>query len=192
MPPPRYASHERFRSPVRRAACERRGRLFRRIREPRRCRLGRSTASGARGASWACSRAGDGYARMADKPPLSCIWVRSRQRARQSPQRRACTPMIKVVRDHATYHLQHDAPLGPRPRVRLEDLLVDASRPRRVGVSSSTNMFAPMFCSAHGYEPRHRVLVKRDDEPCICDIDLAERLGPAGREVRIARSRPSR
>jgi len=58
--------------------------------------------------------AADGYARMADKPAatlLHCGPGMANALANMHNARRARTPMINVVGDHATYHLQHDAPL---------------------------------------------------------------------------------
>jgi acetolactate synthase-1/2/3 large subunit len=58
--------------------------------------------------------AADGYARMADKPAatlLHCGPGMANGLANMHNARRAWTPMINVVGDHATYHLQHDAPL---------------------------------------------------------------------------------
>jgi acetolactate synthase-1/2/3 large subunit len=58
--------------------------------------------------------AADGYARMADKPAatlLHCGPGMANALANMHNARRARTPMINVVGDHATYHLVHDAPL---------------------------------------------------------------------------------
>jgi acetolactate synthase I/II/III large subunit len=58
--------------------------------------------------------AADGYARMADKPAatlLHCGPGLANGLANLHNARRARTPMINVVGDHATYHLVHDAPL---------------------------------------------------------------------------------
>ncbi|MCO5089414.1 acetolactate synthase large subunit [Bosea sp. (in: a-proteobacteria)] len=58
--------------------------------------------------------AADGYARMADKPAatlLHCGPGMANALANMHNARRARTPMINVVGDHATYHLKHDAPL---------------------------------------------------------------------------------
>jgi acetolactate synthase-1/2/3 large subunit len=58
--------------------------------------------------------AADGYARMADKPAatlLHCGPGMANGLANMHNARRARTPMINVVGDHATYHLRHDAPL---------------------------------------------------------------------------------
>ncbi len=58
--------------------------------------------------------AADGYARMADKPAATLLHLGpglANGLANLHNARRARTPMINVVGDHATYHLQHDAPL---------------------------------------------------------------------------------
>ncbi|KAB0266554.1 acetolactate synthase large subunit [Microvirga brassicacearum] len=58
--------------------------------------------------------AADGYARMADKPAATLLHLGpglANGLANLHNARRARTPMINVVGDHATYHLEHDAPL---------------------------------------------------------------------------------
>ncbi len=58
--------------------------------------------------------AADGYARMADKPATTLLHLGpglANGLANLHNARRAYTPMINVVGDHAAYHLQHDAPL---------------------------------------------------------------------------------
>ncbi|QRM31385.1 acetolactate synthase large subunit [Microvirga sp. VF16] len=58
--------------------------------------------------------AADGYARMADRPAATLLHLGpglANGLANLHNARRAHTPMINVVGDHATYHLQHDAPL---------------------------------------------------------------------------------
>jgi acetolactate synthase I/II/III large subunit len=58
--------------------------------------------------------AADGYARMADKPAATLLHLGpglANGLANLHNARRARTPMINVVGDHATYHLVHDAPL---------------------------------------------------------------------------------
>lgn len=58
--------------------------------------------------------AADGYARMADKPAATLLHLGpglANGLANLHNARRAFTPMINVVGDHATYHLEHDAPL---------------------------------------------------------------------------------
>jgi len=60
------------------------------------------------------SGAADGYARMADKPALTLLHVGSgysNSMANLHNARRAHSPIINIVGDHATYHLQYDAPL---------------------------------------------------------------------------------
>lgn len=58
--------------------------------------------------------AADGYARMADKPAATLLHLGpglANGLANLHNARRARTPMINVVGDHASYHLVHDAPL---------------------------------------------------------------------------------
>ena len=60
------------------------------------------------------SGAADGYARMSDKPALTLLHVGSgfsNSMANLHNARRAHVPLINIVGDHATYHLQFDAPL---------------------------------------------------------------------------------
>ncbi|UHL62735.1 acetolactate synthase large subunit [Paralcaligenes sp. KSB-10] len=58
--------------------------------------------------------AADGYARMADKPAATLLHLGpglANGLANLHNARRAHTPIVNIVGDHATYHLQHDAPL---------------------------------------------------------------------------------
>lgn len=58
--------------------------------------------------------AADGYARMADKPAATLLHLGpglANGLANLHNARRARSPMINVVGDHASYHLKHDAPL---------------------------------------------------------------------------------
>ncbi len=58
--------------------------------------------------------AADGYARMADKPAVTLLHTGpglANGLANLHNARRARTPVLNVVGDHATYHLAHDAPL---------------------------------------------------------------------------------
>ncbi|MEM9396813.1 MAG: acetolactate synthase large subunit [Pseudomonadota bacterium] len=60
------------------------------------------------------SGAADGYARMADKPAATLLHLGSgfsNSLANLHNARRAGTPIVNVVGDHATYHLEFDAPL---------------------------------------------------------------------------------
>src|ERR1700744_3016883 len=59
--------------------------------------------------------AGDGYARMAGKPAatlLHCGPGLANGLANLHNARRAATPIVNIVGDHATYHVQYDAPLA--------------------------------------------------------------------------------
>ena len=58
--------------------------------------------------------AADGYARMADKPAATLLHLGpglGNGLANIHNARRAFTPMVNIVGDHATYHRQYDAPL---------------------------------------------------------------------------------
>ncbi|MEL5879023.1 acetolactate synthase large subunit [Cereibacter sphaeroides] len=58
--------------------------------------------------------AADGYARMAGKPAVTLLHTGpglANGLANMHNARRARSPMVNVVGDHASYHLQHDAPL---------------------------------------------------------------------------------
>lgn len=58
--------------------------------------------------------AADGYARMADKPAATLLHLGpglANGLANLHNARRARTPIVNVVGDHATHHLRHDAPL---------------------------------------------------------------------------------
>jgi acetolactate synthase-1/2/3 large subunit len=58
--------------------------------------------------------AADGYARMADTPAATLLHTGpglANGLANLHNARRAHTPMVNIVGDHASYHLQHDAPL---------------------------------------------------------------------------------
>src|SRR6478672_5557478 len=58
--------------------------------------------------------AADGYGRMADKPAATLLHLGSglgNGLANLHNARRARTPIVNIVGDHATYHKQYDAPL---------------------------------------------------------------------------------
>lgn len=60
------------------------------------------------------SGAADGYARMTDKPALTLLHLGSgyaNSMANQHNAKRAGVPLVNMVGDHATWHLQYDAPL---------------------------------------------------------------------------------
>lgn len=60
------------------------------------------------------SGAADGYARMTDKPALTLLHLGSgysNSMANLHNAKRAHAPVVNIVGDHATYHLQYDTPL---------------------------------------------------------------------------------
>jgi len=61
-----------------------------------------------------CTGAADGYGRMAGKPAATLTHLGpgfGNGLANTHNARRACSPMINIIGDHATYHLKHDPPL---------------------------------------------------------------------------------
>jgi acetolactate synthase-1/2/3 large subunit len=61
-----------------------------------------------------CTGAADGYGRMARKPALTLLHLGpgfANGIANLHNARRARTPIVNIVGDHATWHLQYDAPL---------------------------------------------------------------------------------
>src|SRR6476661_2624762 len=59
--------------------------------------------------------AADGYGRMAEKPACTLLHLGpglANGLANLHNARRAATPIVNVVGDHATYHAQYDAPLA--------------------------------------------------------------------------------
>jgi len=61
-----------------------------------------------------CTGAADGYARMTGKPAATLLHLGpglGNGFANLHNARRAHSPMVNIIGDHATYHLQHDAPL---------------------------------------------------------------------------------
>jgi acetolactate synthase-1/2/3 large subunit len=78
--------------------------------------------------------AADGYGRMADKPACTLLHLGpglSNGLANLHNARRASTPIVNVVGDHATYHAQYDAPLASD--------IAGLARPVSAWVHSSTS-----------------------------------------------------
>jgi len=85
------------------------------------------------------SGAADGYGRMADKPALTLLHLSSgfaNSMANQHNAKRGHVPLVNMVGDHATYHLQYDAPLTADVRAHCE--LASSW----VGISSSADQLA--------------------------------------------------
>jgi len=62
-----------------------------------------------------CSGAADGYGRMAGKPACTLLHLGpglSNASANLHNARKANSPIINLIGDHATYHKQYDAPLN--------------------------------------------------------------------------------
>src|SRR5579859_1842486 len=76
----------------------------------------------------------DGYGRMAEKPACTLLHLGpgfSNGSANLHNARRAATPIVNIVGDHATYHAQYDAPLASD--------IVGLARPVSGWVHSSTS-----------------------------------------------------
>lgn len=91
------------------------------------------------------SGAADGYGRMADKPALTLLHLGSgfaNSMANQHNAKRAHVPLVNMVGDHATYHLQYDAPLTSDVKAYCE------LASNWVGVSDSADNLAAVGAAA--------------------------------------------
>ncbi|MDZ4730081.1 MAG: acetolactate synthase large subunit [Xanthomonadales bacterium] len=91
------------------------------------------------------SGAADGYGRMADKPALTLLHLGSgfaNSMANQHNAKRAHVPLLNMVGDHATYHLQYDAPLTSNVKAYCE------LASHWVGVSDSADNLAAVGAAA--------------------------------------------
>jgi acetolactate synthase-1/2/3 large subunit len=89
----------------------------------------------------------DGYARMAEKPPVTLLHLGpglANGLANLHNARRASSPIVNVVGDHATYHAQYDAPLASD--------IVGFARPVSAWVHSSTSALTVGADAATGNE----------------------------------------
>ena len=80
--------------------------------------------------------AADGYGRMADKPALTLLHLGpgfANGMANLHNAQRAGSPILNMVGDHATDHLQHDAPLTSD----IKGMATPVSRPFRVSHSAT-------------------------------------------------------
>jgi len=94
--------------------------------------------------------AADGYARMADKPASTLLHLGpglANGLANVHNARRANTPMVNIVGDHATYHKEYDAPLtsdiegAARP---FSDWVLTSANPRTVARDGAAAVAAAM------------------------------------------------
>lgn len=133
--------------------------------------------------------AADGYARMADKPAatlLHCGPGMANALANMHNARRAWTPMINVVGDHATYHLQHDAPLTSdieslaRPMSQFvrriasaEDVgpAISEAYAASLSLPGVTTVILPADCAWGSVEPAE---LKRTPVPAPKQVDAAQ------------------
>ena len=110
--------------------------------------------------------AADGYARMADRPALTLLHLGaglSNGLANLHNARRAGSAVVNIVGDHATYHLQYDAPLTSdleglaawtsdwsvvaRSSHDLPQLGADAVRAAKAGNGAIATLIAPADCA---------------------------------------------
>ncbi|AIT27705.1 thiamine pyrophosphate enzyme, N-terminal TPP binding domain protein [Bordetella holmesii 44057] len=95
--------------------------------------------------------AADGYARMADKPAATLLHLGpglGNGLANLHNARRARTPMVNVVGDHASYHVQCDAPLTSDGEA--------VARPCRIGWAASTTRQRSLLAPARPSRWRDR------------------------------------
>ena len=70
--------------------------------------------------------AADGYARMADKPASTLLHLGpglGNAIANMHNAKKAASPMVNIVGEHAIRHLKYDAPLTAESRVELGDVI---------------------------------------------------------------------
>lgn len=157
--------------------------------------------------------AADGYARMADKPAATLLHTGpglANGLANLHNAKRARTPLINVVGDHATYHLKYEAPLASdidglaRP---MSNWLGRASHPDQVAAEAaeawraavSTPGVATLVLPADmawgraertPIVPLERTALKRADPGKVRAV--AEEMGKGGRTVLLVGGRAVR
>ena len=118
------------------------------------------------------SGAADGYARMAEKPAITLLHLGpglANAMANLHNARRAHSPLVNIVGDHATYHLQYNAPLTSDVSahavinsewVKISDSAVDlplagaeAVQAARHGAGRIATLIVP---ANHAWEPAER------------------------------------
>ena len=134
--------------------------------------------------------AADGYGRMAGKPACTLLHLGpgyGNGVANLHNARRACTPIVNVIGDHATYHRQYDAPL-------TSDIAALAG-PTRVWVKSADSAgrrrptSPPRRCAASFGPPGGSASLIL---PADCAWSPATRKGPTLGRAGAGRGRPAR
>jgi acetolactate synthase-1/2/3 large subunit len=133
------------------------------------------------------SGAADGYARMKGKPALTLLHVGSgfsNSMANLHNAKRAHSPIVNIVGDHATYHLQYDAPLTSDVRahaqicsnwVKVSDSADDLAASGAEAVSASlqgAGRIATLIAPAnHAWE---------ESQATVANLPVSSRQGPSG------------
>jgi acetolactate synthase-1/2/3 large subunit len=129
--------------------------------------------------------AADGYGRMAGKPAVTLLHLGpgyTNGAANLHNARRAFTPIVNIIGDHATYHRKHDAPLTSD----IEALAAPNSR--WIGVATTANHAAQLaseaFRESYGPPGGSSCLIL----PADCAWSPASETGPV--VVQVARQCP--
>jgi acetolactate synthase-1/2/3 large subunit len=136
-----------------------------------------------------CTGAADGYARMADRPALTLLHLGpgfANGIANLHNARRARSPVVNLIGDHASWHLPHDAPL-------TSDIVSLASPVSGwVRTSRSAKELAGEFADALAAASKPPGQVATLIVPADCQWDPAD--GPARPRPpeRLARPEPAR
>ena len=132
-----------------------------------------------------CTGAADGYARMADRPALTLLHLGpgfANGIANLHNARRARSPVVNLIGDHATWHLPYDAPL-------TSDIVSLASPVSAwVRTSRSSKEMAGDFAEAVAAARRPPGQVATLIAPADCQWDPAD--GPARPAPRASFARP--
>ena len=110
--------------------------------------------------------AADGYARMADRPAATLLHLGpglANGAANLHNARKAMSPMVNIVGEHATYHIAHDAPLTADVEGRQQGGRIRRNlfTPSRIDAASMHEGLAAVLCSAS----KRSCLCRRRDRP---------------------------
>ena len=132
-----------------------------------------------------CTGAADGYARVSGSPALTLLHLGpglANGLANLHNARRAYSPIINIIGDHATWHLRFDAPLTSD----IETLAAPMSG-HVIRISSSASIGKDLQQAvAHSLERPHNVVT------LIAPSDLMDQAAPSGATAApIARTSPT-
>jgi acetolactate synthase-1/2/3 large subunit len=135
--------------------------------------------------------AADGYARMSDKPALTLLHVGSgfsNGMANLHNARRAHVPLVNIVGDHATYHLQYDAPLTSdvpahanisshwvKVSDSADDLAASGAEAVQASLTGSGKIATLIAPANHAWEDAHKTVAARPAPSMqrACESNLA-------------------